>query len=220
MSFKNKILKENPTKSFFYQVGITTTDQIWSRPSFEKVQRFFKYLYENTDLFEKYTLTLMGATTWDFSTTWDVDIALQSDTYDHETIENDIHIVNDTSLNKFRLLSDTQWIQEPFEALRYSELCDNNFLKIRPAILKPAYIVKRMNGEETVLNKIKNSRKKDRVGKYCLYYPKGERECPEKILTRLKNTVGEQEERNFNIKDFIEYDEEHFNRIKNKYKQN
>ncbi len=220
----SKYSRADPGKPFFYQVGITTTTLIWTRPTFIKVQELFKDLWNTTDLFERYNIYLMGGVTWDFKTTWDVDIVLQSQDYQDTRIETDIHTVNDRALNSFKILTDTQWRKEPLTVVSYSDLVQNDYYLYQSDMIKPAYKVKMMNSQKAVMDRTEykttlSGGSIERVGELCILYRAHPRKVHQKIIDKLKNTVGEQGVFNFLAKDFMLYDEDYFNTIKNKFKK-
>jgi len=125
-------------KSFFYQIGSITTDNVWFQPSYEVVRAFFQD-NEISPLAIKYKILIVGGFLYK-KTTWDLDLYLLHD-YDENTdwsqVEEDMNTLNNIALNRYSLLLDISVTSKPLSLFSKRELIEYN--KINP--LKIGYFL-------------------------------------------------------------------------------
>lgn len=216
----DKNLTADASYEFYYKIGRVQTNKIWKRPSFESTQNLLQDIKNTSDIFTRYKVYIMGGITWDFSTTWDIDLVICSDSYDTVTLENDIDFINNKALNEHRLLVDVEWKNKPLENLNYQELLHNDFTTHTYNGIKLGYVHKKMNGYEQIIDNTKKThsisgRELLKLGDYLILIKQGPRKIPEKVINKIKNTRGQEARFDFLAEEFINYDESYFNNIKN-----
>jgi hypothetical protein len=96
---------------FYAKIGPVETNIPWGRPDFQTLKFFLNYIKNNSDIFERYEIYLIGKVLFNWDT-WDVDILIVNDFKNYKEIERDITFIVDTSLNKFGQLIDVQYRKE------------------------------------------------------------------------------------------------------------
>lgn len=218
----DKNLTADTSYEFYYKVGRIQTNKIWKRPSFESTQKLLQDIKNTSDIFTRYKVHIMGGITWDFNTTWDIDLVICSDSYDTINLENDIDFVNNKALNQHNLLVDVKWKKKPLPNLNYQELLQNNYHTYIQDSVQLGYVHKKMNGYEQVVDNTKKThtssgREVVKLGDYLILTREGLHKHSEKIINKVKNTRGQEARFDFSAEEFINYDESYFNNIKNIY---
>ena len=220
-------------QKFFYQVGSVTTTIPWSRPSFEKIARFFQD-ESISHLFEKYNVHLTGGCLWDFNT-WDIDLILVHDwnqLTDWNEIERDLNTLHDAALNKHHILVDLtifDKIDHSFQFPSKSELREYNKGKDESeyecqrgpmesqVFVKIGYIKKQV-GEISQETDLKYNQRKQRLTENYLYRI-DVKDTPHnsKIAQKiLKFDESGKFIHHINYKEFLSMDADTFYKIQNK----
>jgi len=118
---------------FHYTIGKVSTNKSFRNPTYKSVKEFFQCIKDNTNIFEKYKLQIIGGCLYDFSETVDLDIALIGDILSYEDLENDMNRLYDVAFNVFRLKIDIQWLDAEDEIITYHQL---NLYKIKNILFK------------------------------------------------------------------------------------
>jgi len=137
---------------FYYQRGKVKTNKIWTRPSYEKIKILFERIKSETDILDRYNLYLIGGVLFSFEGTWDVDLCITGNVDDYETLEKDMNIIYEISLNEIQMLIDIQWMEIPPPKVSFSELTSPNFKNYEIKFLKTTYIVKKIGKEKSVID--------------------------------------------------------------------
>lgn len=222
ISVFDKNLTADTSYEFYYKIGRVQTNKVWKRPSFESTQELLQDIKNTSDIFTRYRVYIMGGITWEFNTTWDIDIVICSDSYEILTLENDLDFINNKALNDHKLLVDVSWKNKPLVNLNYEQLLQNNFTTYVYDSIKLGYVHKKMNGYEQVVDNTKKThtssgREVVKLGDYLILTREGPHKHSEKIINKTKNTTGQEVRFDFSAEEFINYDESYFNSIKNIY---
>lgn len=215
MNTFNETAKNN--QYFFYQRGQVKTNNIWNRPSYNIVRDFLIELKDTTKIFEEYDLYLMGGVLYDFNQTWDVDFCMTGQIKDYDTLEKYMNIMYDLSLNKYKILIDIQWMENPLPTVSYEEIISSDFEHYKLRYVKTSYVVKQIGEEKS----IHDLRGKEGVNKITEFLVEGvHEEYPgrkEKIINRILNNPNKVLKSVFNVKTFLETNEEYFMKNTNRF---
>jgi len=195
---------------FFYQRGQVKTNNIWNRPSYNVIKEFLIEIKNTTNILEEYELYLMGGVLYDFNQTWDVDFCITGQIKNQDVLESYMNIMYDLSLNKYNFLIDIQWLEQPLPQVSYEEITSPNFNHYKLKYVKTSYIIKQIGEEKS----ISDLREKEGINKLTEFLVEGTHdEYPgrkEKIINRILNNPDKLLKSVFNVKTFLETDEEYF----------
>jgi hypothetical protein len=141
-------------KPFYYKRGKFETETYWIRPTHGLIKRFLVDLQENTDIFKKYKISLIGKILIDISNTWDVDIQMYNIDGSGDIpseLENDMNIMYHYGIDRNRVLPDISWVNCKLENISKDDYISGNYTQFNHKRVKTTNIVKIINGE-TVLN--------------------------------------------------------------------
>jgi len=196
----------DPLKYFSYQRGKIITENPWKRPTYSKVKEFLFEIQSTSNIMKDYDLYLLGGILWDFNKTWDVDINLIGNSASHKVLEDYMHYMYDTALNKYNLLIDIAWVNTKPEDIiytpDYSFATGGEFLKI-------GYCRKQIGDE------FEEANLSDRPN-YTLcsdYLVKGNwkhKPYKETFIEKIKNNSNIITKTTFPVKEFLENNEEYF----------
>jgi hypothetical protein len=140
--------------SFYYKRGKFETDVMWKRPDYHSVKRFLIDLQENTDIFKKYKLKIIGKVLIDITNTWDVDITLSNidGTQDIPVdLEKDMNVIYHYGINRNRVLPDVCWVDHELHNLSKDDYASGNYNQFEHSRIKTTNVIKIVN-YETVIN--------------------------------------------------------------------
>jgi len=162
-------LTADSNQVFNYQIGSVTTSIPWSRPSFEKIKSFFED-DSILHLLEKYNVHLTGGCMWNFNT-WDIDLILIHDWdefTDWNAIEQDLNILNDTALNKHKILIDLTVFNKIDHSFRFPT--KSQLIECNKGKNESEYVCERGLNEISVFVKIGYIKKQvgDEIEETCL----------------------------------------------------
>jgi hypothetical protein len=196
----------NPQKSFSYQKGKIITEQPWKRPTYSKIKEFLLEIQNTSDIMKDYDLYLIGGVLWDFNTTWDVDISMIGNPSSYIVLEDYMHYMYDTALNKYNLLIDISWVNTKPEDIiytpDYSFTFDNDFLKI-------GYIKKQIGDKFEEIN-LNDQLNYTLCGDYLVKGNFKNKIMKESFIEKVKNNKNPITKVTFSVKEFLENDEEYF----------
>lgn len=101
----NSNIKYENNSNFYYQIGNIKTLKPWNKPNYNSLYNYLSDI-DILNILSNYNSYLIGTCLWNFNTN-DIDIyliPLYNISYDK--MEEDINILNDISLNKYKLLTD------------------------------------------------------------------------------------------------------------------
>ncbi len=200
----------NLNDNIFFQRGVVTSTNHWSRPSYQKLYDYLFNLYLKSTIIKDYDVYLMGGVLYDFNTTWDLDICLVGGNHSDEKIEKDLNFMMDMGLNQFNLLLDVTWYEQRPSNLIYQEMVENDFKPNNMIHKKIGYTKKQIN-EEIEERDLRNH--PDFVlltehlvqGNYGLNSTYGE-----KLINKVKNSSKPETITTFSVMDFLEKGESYF----------
>ena len=204
----NKVANLND--SIFFQRGIVTTTNHWTRPSYQKIYDFLFNLYLKSTIIKEYDVYLMGGVLFDFNNTWDVDMCLVGGNHNNEKIENDLNFMMDMGLNQFNLLLDVTWYEQRPSNLTYQQMVEDDFKPDNITHKKIGYSKKQINDEFEEKDLRNNS---DFVllsehlvqGNYGLNTTH-----TEKMINKVQNNPKPETITTFSVMDFLEKGESYF----------
>jgi hypothetical protein len=200
----------NLNDSIFFQRGIVTTTNHWTRPSYQKVYDFLFNLYVKSTIIKEYDVYLMGGVLFDFNNTWDLDICLVGGNHTDKKIENDLNFMTDMGLNQFDLLMDVNWCERRPSNLRYDEMVQNEFKPDNMIHKKIGYTKKQINDEFEVKD-LRNNPKFILLGDYLVQTNSSlNGSYTEKIINKVKNNPNPITITTFSVNDFLEKGESYF----------
>jgi len=207
MNIFEKTAKTN--QYFFYQRGQVKTNTIWNRPSYNALKEFLIEIKNETKILEDYELYLMGGVLYNFNTTWDVDFCITGPLKDQDILESYMNTMYDLSLNKYQFLIDIQWLEQPLPQVSYQEITSPEFKHYRLKYVKTSYIVKQIDEEKSIYD----LRDNEGVTKLTEFLVEGIHEkypSKEKIINRILNNPDKVLKSVFDVKTFLDTDEEYF----------
>lgn len=140
---------------FYYKRGKFETITRWRKPTHNSIKSFLIDLQENTDIFNKYRVHIIGKVLIDITNTWDVDITLSNidGTPDIPVeLENDMNIIYQYGIDRNLVLPDICWVDRELHNLSKTDYMTGNYEQIKLNRIKTTNIIKIVNGE-TVINK-------------------------------------------------------------------
>ena len=140
--------------SFYYKRGKFETDIMWRKPDYHSIKRFLIDLQENTDIFKKYKLKIIGKVLIDITNTWDVDITLSNidGTQDIPVdLEKDMNVIYHYGINRNRVLPDVCWVDHELHNLSKDDYASGNYNQFEHSRIKTTNVIKIVN-YETVIN--------------------------------------------------------------------
>jgi hypothetical protein len=142
--------------SFYYKRGKFETDVMWKRPDYHSVKRFLIDLQENTDIFKKYNLVIIGKFLVDITNTWDIDIILWNIDGSQDIpvdLEKDMNLIYHYGINRNRVLPDVNWTDRKLDNISKDDYMSGNYNQFIHKRVKITNIIKILNGE-TLINQI------------------------------------------------------------------
>lgn len=141
----NVFNKSMVSGDFFYQVGSVYTKKAWKMPTYENIEAFI----DEIKTLCPYDMYLVGGVVnGKLGNTWDVDIVVNGPIV-YQEFENVIHDIYDIALNKYRMLIDIRWYNQPVERLEY---LINNKLTETWKTIRFGYYFKKMGEEVSEIN--------------------------------------------------------------------
>ena len=98
MDLFNTIVRAGDT--FYFRKGSVVTTTPWWRPSFASAHSMLKKIKGSTDIFSRYSASIVGGCLFSWDRTWDLDIQLHSDSLDPEQLEIDFLKIYEVALNE------------------------------------------------------------------------------------------------------------------------
>ena len=142
--------------SFYYKRGKFETDVMWKRPDYHSAKRFLIDLQENTDIFKKYNLVIIGKFLVDITNTWDIDIILWNIDGSQDIpvdLEKDMNLIYHYGINRNRVLPDVCWSDRKLDNISKDDYMSGNYNQFIHKRVKITNIIKILNGE-TLINQI------------------------------------------------------------------
>jgi hypothetical protein len=140
--------------SFYYKRGKFETDIMWRKPDYHSIKRFLIDLQENTDIFKKYNLVIIGKVLIDIINTWDVDIHLWNIDGSQDIpvdLEKDMNLIYHYGINRNRVLPDVCWADRKLDNISKVDYISGNYNQFTHKRVKTTNIIKIVNGE-TLIN--------------------------------------------------------------------
>ena len=137
----------NLNDNIFFQRGIVTSTNHWTRPSYQKLYDYLFDLYLKSMIIREYDVYLMGGVLFDFNNTWDVDICLVGGNHTDEKIESDLNFITDLGHNTHNLLIDVTWYESRPTNLTYEKMVEDDFRPDNIIHKKIGYVKKQINDE-------------------------------------------------------------------------
>lgn len=194
---------------FFYQRGQVKTNNIWNRPSYNVLKEFLIEIKNTTNILEDYDLYLMGGVLYDFNKTWDVDFCITGPLKDQDILESYMNTMYDLSLNKYQFLIDIQWLEQPLPQVSYQEITSSDFKHYQLKYVKTSYIVKQI-GEEKTIYDLRNNEGVTKLTEFLVEGIHEKYPSKEKIINRILNNPDKVLKSVFEVKTFLNTDEEYF----------
>jgi hypothetical protein len=139
--------------SFSYSRGSVKTTNRWVRPTKKLVSEYFSYVKNNSNIFEKYDLYIVGGFLYNPTNTWDIDIRMIGKEFDPVELEEDQNYLLDTALNRFNLLVDAKWRSELFKSISYEDTINPNYEPQTLPSVEVMNIFRTIDGYTTKLEK-------------------------------------------------------------------
>ena len=140
--------------SFYYKRGKFETNIEWRRPTYDLIKSFLVDLQENTDIFKKYNLAILGKVLIDITNTWDVDIHLWNIDRSQDIpvdLEKDMNLIYHYGINRNRVLPDVCWSDRKLDNISKDDYMSGNYNQFEHNRIKTTNIIKIVN-DEIVLN--------------------------------------------------------------------
>lgn len=212
-----------PNSPFYYQVGSIFTRLPWARPSYERVQGFFRH-DEVMPILKKYSADICGSCLWDMEKTWDLDLSFYLDTlnlYGWNEVESDINKINDVALNQFNILVDVTirqtplWLPTKQDIIEYRESGEEKIKTSGEWIVKIGYVKKVIHDKlfEYDMSKILEIRK-TKLTEGFLYLTTPEYH-QEKIIDRILQSKKDVLAINLSYASFLSMSKEEFEKTLN-----
>jgi hypothetical protein len=203
----NKVANLND--SIFFQRGIVTTTNHWTRPSYQKVYDFLFNLYVKSMIIKEYDVYLMGGVLFDFNTTWDVDICLVGGTQTNEKLEEDLNYMTDLSLNTYNMLLDVTWYENRPENLIYDNMVENDFLQQDMVHKKIGYIKKQIGDDIQELD-LKTYNDTIVLTEHLIQRNYGTIKHTDKMINKVQNNPNPITITTFSVNEFLSNNEYYF----------
>jgi hypothetical protein len=139
---------------FYYKRGKFETNVMWKRPTYDSIKSFLIDLQENTDIFKKYNLTILGKVLLDITDTWDVDIHLWNIDGSQDIpvdLEKDMNIVYDYGISRNRILPDICWVDRKLDSISKVDYMSGNYDEFKHKRIKTTNVTKIVNNT-TLIN--------------------------------------------------------------------
>lgn len=140
---------------FYYRRGKFETNTMWKRPTYDSIKSFLIDLQENTDIFKKYKLKIIGKVLVDITNTWDVDITLSNIDETREVpveLEKDMNIIYQYGIDRNQVLSDLCWVDRELHNLSKNDYMSGNYEQIKVNRIKTTNIIKVRNNKVLILD--------------------------------------------------------------------
>lgn len=158
-TFKNGVYFKDI--SFEYQAGSVLTNNAWTKPKADILNKFVKTIQEIHN-YGKYELFLVGGVVnGNIEHTWDIDIIVCGDMIPSE-FEQLLHNIYDIALNKFNILVDVRWFNVPI--VRFNQLLEEKKVE-RVKTIRFGYFRKKIGDEESIIDLFEKGKK---VTKYLV----------------------------------------------------
>lgn len=203
----NKVANLND--SIFFQRGIVTTTNHWTRPSYQKVYDFLFNLYVKSMIIKEYDVYLMGGVLFDFNNTWDVDMCLVGGNYSNEKIENDLNFITDMGLNQFNLLLDVTWYEHRPQNLTYEGMVENDFTPDNITHKKIGYTKKQI-GEEVEERDLRTYSDTIVLTEHLIQRNYGTIKHTDKMINKVQNNPNPITITTFSVNEFLSNNEYYF----------
>lgn len=200
----------NLNDSIFFQRGIVTTTNHWTRPSYQKVHDYLFYLYLNSTIIKDYDVYLMGGVLFDFNTTWDLDICIVGGEYSDEKIEKDLNYMMEIGFSKFKMLLDVTWYETRPTNLTYEGMVENEFKPDNIIHKKIGYSKKQIN-EDIEEKDLRNNSDIVLLSEHLIQGNYGLNTThTEKMINKVQNNSNPVTITTFSVNEFLQLEEGYF----------
>jgi len=194
----------------FFQRGVVTSTNHWTRPSYQKLYDYLFNLYLKSTIIKDYDTYLMGGVLYDFNATWDLDMCIVGGNHNNEKIEKDLNFMMDMGLNQFNLLLDVTWYEQRPSNLTYQQMVEDNFKPDNIIHKKIGYSKKQIN-DEIEEKDLRNNSDFVLLSEHLVQGNYGLNTThTEKMINKVQNNSKPETITTFSVMDFLEKGESYF----------
>jgi hypothetical protein len=199
----------NLNDSIFFQRGVVTTTNHWTRPSYQKVHDYLFYLYLNSTIILDYDVYLMGGVLFDFNKTWDLDVCIVGGDYNDEKIEKDLNYMMKIGFSKFNMLLDVTWYETRPTNLTYEGMVENEFKPDNIVHKKIGYSKKQIN-DDIEEKDLRNDPNFVLLSEYLVQGNYSNIQHTEKMINKVQTNPNPITITTFSVNEFLLNDEDYF----------
>jgi hypothetical protein len=199
----------NLNDSIFFQRGIVTTTNHWTRPSYQKVHDYLFYLYLNSTIIKDYDVYLMGGVLFNFNKTWDLDICIVGGEHNDEKIEKDLNYMMEIGFSQYNMLLDVTWYETRPTNLTYEGMVENEFKPDNIVHKKIGYSKKQIN-DDIEEKDLRNDPNFVLLSEYLVQGNYSNTQHTEKMINKVQTNSNPITITTFSVLDFLQLEESYF----------